>query len=167
MADDQPRAFPEPSPWRARVSRRQGTMWLRQDEIPRLGQEPRPSADHVRIGQPLPSSQTTASNSGPVCAVKSLRAVSRPYRDPCRANPHAISVRYCHDHCCQLLPHIGLCRASGADWMLFLHPEQKKFAERDFRGPARLPGECLEAGRHCFGASRALCSEKSTSSGTS
>lgn len=29
---------------------------------------------------------------------------------------------------------------SMADWMLFLHPEQKKVAERDFRGPARLRG---------------------------
>jgi superfamily I DNA/RNA helicase len=29
---------------------------------------------------------------------------------------------------------------SLADWMLFLHPEQKKVAERDFRGPARLRG---------------------------
>jgi superfamily I DNA/RNA helicase len=29
---------------------------------------------------------------------------------------------------------------SLADWMLFLHPEQKKIAERDFRGPARLRG---------------------------
>jgi hypothetical protein len=69
-------------------------LWgLRQGEIPRLGQEPGPSADHVRIGQPLPSSQTTASNSGPVRAMKNLRAISRPYRDHCRANPHAISVR--------------------------------------------------------------------------
>ena len=64
MADDQPRALADPSPWRARLSRRQATMGLRQGEIPRLGQEPGPSADHVRIGQPLPSSQTTASNSG-------------------------------------------------------------------------------------------------------
>lgn len=29
---------------------------------------------------------------------------------------------------------------SLADWMLFLHPEQKKVAEKDFRGPARLRG---------------------------
>jgi len=29
---------------------------------------------------------------------------------------------------------------SLADWMLFLHPEQKKVAERNFRGPARLRG---------------------------
>jgi hypothetical protein len=29
---------------------------------------------------------------------------------------------------------------SLADWMLFLHPEQKKVSERDFRGPARLRG---------------------------
>lgn len=29
---------------------------------------------------------------------------------------------------------------SMADWMLFLHPEQKKVAERHFRGPARLRG---------------------------
>jgi hypothetical protein len=29
---------------------------------------------------------------------------------------------------------------SLADWMLFLHPEQKKIVERDFRGPARLRG---------------------------
>lgn len=27
-----------------------------------------------------------------------------------------------------------------ADWMLFLHPEQKKIAEKDYRGPARLRG---------------------------
>jgi superfamily I DNA/RNA helicase len=29
---------------------------------------------------------------------------------------------------------------SMADWMLFLHPEQKKVAEKDFRGPTRLRG---------------------------
>jgi superfamily I DNA/RNA helicase len=29
---------------------------------------------------------------------------------------------------------------SMADWMLFLHPEQKRVAERDFKGPARLRG---------------------------
>jgi len=29
---------------------------------------------------------------------------------------------------------------SLADWMLFLHPEQKKVAEREFKGPARLRG---------------------------
>ena len=29
---------------------------------------------------------------------------------------------------------------SMSDWMLFLHPEQKKIAEKDFRGPARLRG---------------------------
>jgi superfamily I DNA/RNA helicase len=29
---------------------------------------------------------------------------------------------------------------SLADWMLFLHPEQKKIAEKDFLGPARLRG---------------------------
>jgi transposase, IS5 family len=34
------------------------------------------------------SSQTTASKRGQVCAVKNLRAVSRPYRAHCRANPH-------------------------------------------------------------------------------
>jgi hypothetical protein len=62
LADDQPRALADPSPGRARLSRRQATMGLRQGEIPRLGQEPGPSADHVRTGQPLPSSQTTASN---------------------------------------------------------------------------------------------------------
>src|SRR5271163_2899354 len=33
------------------------------------------------------SSQTTASKRGQVCAVKNLRAVSRPYRAHCRANP--------------------------------------------------------------------------------
>jgi superfamily I DNA/RNA helicase len=33
-----------------------------------------------------------------------------------------------------------LAKHSMADWMLFLHPEQKKVAERDFRGPARLRG---------------------------
>lgn len=27
-----------------------------------------------------------------------------------------------------------------SDWMLFLHPEQKKIAQRDYRGPARLRG---------------------------
>ncbi|MGF1834800.1 3'-5' exonuclease [Photobacterium sanguinicancri] len=30
--------------------------------------------------------------------------------------------------------------ASWADWLLFLHPEQKKIAVRDFKGPARLRG---------------------------
>ena len=29
---------------------------------------------------------------------------------------------------------------SLADWMLFLHPEQRKVAEREFKGPARLRG---------------------------
>jgi superfamily I DNA/RNA helicase len=29
---------------------------------------------------------------------------------------------------------------SMSDWMLFLHPEQKAIAEKDFRGPARLRG---------------------------
>jgi hypothetical protein len=29
---------------------------------------------------------------------------------------------------------------SMADWMLFLHPEQKKVSEKDFKGPARLRG---------------------------
>lgn len=29
---------------------------------------------------------------------------------------------------------------SLADWMLFLHPEQKRVAQKDFRGPARLRG---------------------------
>jgi superfamily I DNA/RNA helicase len=29
---------------------------------------------------------------------------------------------------------------SLADWMLFLHPEQRKVSERDFKGPARLRG---------------------------
>lgn len=29
---------------------------------------------------------------------------------------------------------------SMADWMLFLHPEQKRVSEKDFRGPARLRG---------------------------
>ena len=79
--------------WRARLSRRQATMGLRQGQIPRLSQEPSPSADHVRIGQPISSSQTAASNRGQVCAVKNLRAAGRLYRDHCRANPHAISVR--------------------------------------------------------------------------
>lgn len=29
---------------------------------------------------------------------------------------------------------------SFSDWMLFLHPEQKKIAQRDYKGPARLRG---------------------------
>lgn len=33
-----------------------------------------------------------------------------------------------------------LSKNTLADWMLFLHPEQKSVAERDFRGPARLRG---------------------------
>ena len=33
-----------------------------------------------------------------------------------------------------------LATGTMADWMLFLHPEQKKLARRDFNGPARLRG---------------------------
>ena len=70
LADDQPGAFADPGARRTRLSHSQATVGLRQSEIPRPGQEPGPSADHVRIGQPLPSSQTTAPGRGQLCAVK-------------------------------------------------------------------------------------------------
>jgi superfamily I DNA/RNA helicase len=44
--------------------------------------------------------------------------------------------------------------ADWADWMLFLHPEQKEFAVRDFNGPARLRG-VSGSGKTCVMVHRA------------
>lgn len=49
----------------------------------------------------------------------------------------------------------GLAADAGwADWMLFLHPEQKEFVVRDFSGPARLRG-VSGSGKTCVMVHRA------------
>ena len=44
--------------------------------------------------------------------------------------------------------------SSWAEWMLFLHPEQKQYAQRDFNGPARLRG-VSGSGKTCVMVHRA------------
>ena len=63
------------------------TMGLRQGEVSRLGQEPGASADHVRTGQPLPSTQTTAPARGQVRAVSNLWAAGKLCSDHRRGQP--------------------------------------------------------------------------------
>ena len=92
LADDQPGALADPGARRTRLSGRQATVGLRQSEIPRSGQEPGASADHVCAGQPLPGSQTTAPSRGQVCAVRKLRAAGSLYGDHRRTNSHSIAI---------------------------------------------------------------------------
>ena len=93
LADDQPGALADPGSRRTRLSRGQATVGFHQSEIPRPGQEPGTSADHVCAGQPLPGPPGTAPSRGQLCAVmRKLRAASSLCDDHRQTNHHSFSV---------------------------------------------------------------------------